>query len=389
MDFRKSDEMKVLFVNYAHLDSNSGIHIFNLANQLTELGAECTVCVPKQKETVAALGEPSFETLNIADFHKNKSGRTFDLIHFWTPRQVVRKMAVKLLGMYPCPYVVHLEDNEEFLIEAYTGLSPRTLSRLPSFLLDLVIPSYMSHPIRYKRFLARANGITVITDALRNFSPVNIPSEIVWAGYQEDLDWDMPRDFGFKQRLGIADRNFVVVYTGNVHAANRQEVGSLYQAIALMRSRGYAVKLVRTGMDHVRFLDSSLNAMKNEFCIDLGRVPRSQLPSILSIADALVQPGTPGPFNDYRFPSKVPEYLASGRPLVLPKANIGMVLKDHEECLLLEKGDAVEIAQKLEELFSNEVLRKKIGSAGRNFAEQHLKWNHIAGKLYSFYLSLV
>lgn len=379
--------MKVLFVNYSQLDSNSGIHIFNLANQLTQLGVECTVCVPQQKEAVLALGKPLFETLNIADFQRNKTGSTFDLIHFWTPREVVRRMAVKLLGMYSCPYLVHLEDNEEFLIEAYTGLPPRMLRHFPSFLLDLFMPSYMSHPIRYKRFLAQANGLTFITDALRNLYPVSVPSEIIWAGYQEDMEWDMPTDFGLKRRLGIADTDFVVVYTGNVHKANLQEVANLYQAVMLMRHRGYEVKLVRTGLDQIRFPGAALNNWKDDNNIELGRIPRSQLPSVLSIADVLVQPGMPGPFNDYRFPSKLPEYLASGKPVMLPKTNIGLYLKDKEECLLLEKGDAFDIAQKLEFLLLNETLRNKIGFAGRKFAERHLKWSSIAGKLRSFYRS--
>lgn len=379
--------MKVLFVNYHHLDSNSGIHIFNLANQLTQLGVDCTVCVPIQKEAVTALGKPLFETLNIADFQRNKTGSTFDLIHFWTPREVVRRMAAKLLGMYSCPYLVHLEDNEEFLIEAYSGLPPSVLRRFPSFLLDLYIPSYMAHPIRYKSFLEQANGLTVITDALQNLYPVSVPSEIIWAGYQEDLEWHRAPDFGLKRRLGIKDADYVVVYTGNVHKANRQEVASLYQAIALLRLRGYGVKLVRTGMDQIRFSGAALKNWKDDNNIELGRIPRNQLPSVLSIADVLVQPGKPGPFNDYRFPSKLSEYLASGKPLVLPRTNIGLHLKDHEECLLLERGDALEIAEKLEVLFSSETLRKKIGSGGRIFAEQHLKWSHITAKLYSFHLS--
>lgn len=268
------------------------------------------------------------------------------------------------------------------------GLTPQALARFPSFLLDLITPSYISHPLQYKKFLSEAKGITVIMDALRIFSPVSIPTEVIWAGYQEDMEWDMPTDFELKRRLGIADTDFVVVYTGNVHQANLQEVAGLYQAVALMRLRGYAVKLVRTGLNQIRFPGAALNDWRNDNNIELGRIPRNQLPSVLSIADVLVQPGSPGPFNDYRFPSKLPEYLASGKPVVLPKANIGLSLKDNEECLLMEKGDGLEISEKLEVLFLNEDLRKRIGSAGRTFAKQYLKWSTIAEKLHSFYLSL-
>jgi glycosyltransferase involved in cell wall biosynthesis len=55
----------------------------------------------------------------------------------------------------------------------------------------------------------------------------------------------------------------------------------------------------------------------------------------------------------------------------------------------LDKGDAVDVAEKLELLLSNKALRSKIGSGGRQFAEQYLQWSRIAGSLYSFYISLL
>ena len=62
----------------------------------------------------------------------------------------------------------------------------------------------------------------------------------------------------------------------------------------------------------------------------------------------LVQPGRPDAFNDYRFPSKLPEFLASGRPVMLPRTNIGLHLEDGVEALLLGHGDADEIADKVD-----------------------------------------
>jgi glycosyltransferase involved in cell wall biosynthesis len=381
--------MKVLFVNYQHLDTNSGIHIFNLANHLTRLGVECTVCVPKKKEMVLALGEALFEVVNIKDIYRLKTKINVDLIHVWTPREVVRKITQELLGIYSCPFIVHLEDNEEFMTEVFTGFPLHILKHFPAFLLNLVIPSRLSHPIRYKEFLANAGGITVNIESLKKFCPINVPNETIWAGYQEDLQWDMPVDLEFKHRLGITNSELMVVYTGNVHLVNRQEVASLYQAIWLIRQRGFPVKLIRTGKDFVSFLDGGLNRHKKDYCLELGHLPRRNLPSVLSIADILIQPGIPDQFNNYRFPSKLPEYLASGKPVILPKANIGLYLKDKEECLLLEKGDAFDIAEKLELLLLNEPLRNKIGAGGRKFAEEHLKWGNIASKLQSFYFSLL
>jgi hypothetical protein len=52
---------------------------------------------------------------------------------------------------------------------------------------------------------------------------------------------------------------------------------------------------------------------------------------LLALADLLVQPGKPDAFNDYRFPSKLPEFLSVGRPVILPDTNIAkhMVHRRH------------------------------------------------------------
>jgi hypothetical protein len=94
----------------------------------------------------------------------------------------------------------------------------------------------------------------------------------------------------------------------------------------------------------------------------------------LNLADVLVQPGHESAFNDYRFPCKLPEFLATGKPVILPKANLGRYLRDGEECLLLETGDAAEIADKVQRVLEDRRLGERIGQAGREFAMRELDW---------------
>lgn len=374
-----------MFVNYHHLDSNSGLHISGLANELTRLGVECSVCVPDHKEMAASVSKPTYEVLTFREAHAGRSRRTFDLIHAWTPRQIVRRATQALQREYSCPYLVHLEDNEEYLVAARTRMPFRLLKRLPAFLLDAVIPRGMIHPRRYKDFLAGASGITIIMDTLRAFCPSDVPQEVIWAGYESDLPWGHPPDAAFRRRLGIAEDEFVVAYTGNAHIVNRGEVAGLYRAIDLLNARGCRVTLVRTGIDYRPLPLPQLRQIRSNYCRELGHIPRADLPSVLSIAHVLVQPGKSDPFNDYRFPSKLPEYLASGRPVLLPGANIGRYLVDQEQCVWLTDGDAADIAQNLQMLFSSEALRNRIGAGGREFANTRLQWGAIAAKLHTFY----
>lgn len=380
--------MHIVFVNYHHLDSNSGIHIFNLANQLSKRGVTCTVCVPNHKERADALGTRHFDVQTFAEAKRLMQTGRVDLIHAWTPRENVRKMVEILARGYDAPYVVHLEDNEEAILESNLGMPVKLLRNLPEKQLNSLIPEHLSHPVRYRQFLENARGLTMVMDTLQIFGPENEAKEVIWPGYEEELGWHRLPDHALRQRLGIAPQEYVVVYTGNVHNANRKEVFSLYLAVGLLNRRGVPTRLVRTGTDYVRLYDKQLK-MLDQYCISLGHLPRTDLPALLSIADALVQPGKADAFNVYRFPSKLPEYLASGKPVLLPAANIGRFLKDEEEAILLKEGNALEIAQKLEALFPDRAQRERIGEGGRLFAEKNLKWSLGAEKLLNFYKKLL
>jgi len=379
--------VNVVFVNHNSFASNSAVHVFHLANELVQLGVDCAVAVPKDVHTVRDLGTPRFRARTYEELLRSPAGeRGPTLVHAWTPREIVRCYTEKLAARLGCGYVVHLEDNEESILERMLGPSAvAEIRRRP----EADIPESLSHPVRYRRFLAGATGVTALIDRLLEFKPAGVPGQIFWPAFDADLDWGMARDERLREQLGIATSERVVVYTGNVHPANQQEVSSLYLALALLRRRGIRVRLVRTGIDFVPPHEPALSDAMREIVIQLGVRPRSELPAILSLADVLVQPGGSDPFNDYRFPSKLPEFFASGKPVLLPRSNIGRRLVDGEQCLLLEAGNALEIARKLEPLMDDGERRRRIGAAGRAFALEHLSWPKAAHDLNAFYQSLV
>ncbi len=244
--------MHILFVAYSHLDNNSGIHIFNIANHLTRAGVHVTVCVPSGKEKSLAVGQPQFETIDFSDLEYERwSGierhGAVDLIHAWTPREVVRRMVVKLVHQLNCQYVVHMEDNEEGIVEANTKFPIAELETLSEQQLDNVIGRGMSYPKQYREFIRHAQGLTAVMDKLFEFKPTDMPGLVFWPGYEEELDWSSLADDRLRNQLGIAEDEYVLVYTGNVHATNVQEVTSLYLAVAFLNSRGIRVKLISDG----------------------------------------------------------------------------------------------------------------------------------------------
>jgi glycosyltransferase involved in cell wall biosynthesis len=380
--------MKVLFASYSAPDSNSGIHIFNLANHLVEAGVEAVVAVPAHKERVETLGAARFRTLQFDELLEPGSIQSFDLIHAWTPRRNVQHFVERLLRRQETPYIVHLEDNEDAVLTMRAGLLAPVARRLPAPVLDLLLRPTMSNPRRYPDFLRGASGLTMVIDALRGFCPPGIPRHLLWAGFEDALPWDRSPDRSLRGALHLAEDELIIAYTGNVHAGNWADVSDLYHAVDLLARRGVRIRLLRTGTNHLRAFPWRAAGLRSQYAIELGRLPRAQLPSVLSIADVLVQPGRPGSFNDFRFPSKLPEFLASGKPVILPRTNIGLHLKNEQECLLLERAGPVDIADKVQHLLEDPGLRARIGAGGRRFAHERLRWSRLAKGLIQFHRSV-
>jgi glycosyltransferase involved in cell wall biosynthesis len=382
--------VNILFVNYHDFSSNSAIHIYHYANHLVEKGLDCGVCVPRNKESIEVIGTAKFAIYNFRDLKKIKfrNGAGPDLIHAWTPREIVGSFTKRIAEHYVCPYIVHLEDNEEAIVEAKYKVKAEHLRELPEKIVTRLMDKHYSHPIKYKEFLNGSNGVTTIIQTLLEFKPSQIPGKVVWPGYDKTLFHKRSVDIALKKKLGIPDGYHTIVYSGNVHHSNQNEVYSLYLAVAALNRKGIHVKLVRTGRDFVHFKDSVISNAGDCF-VELGFIDREMLPKVLSLADAFVQPGKSDAFNDYRFPSKLPEFFAMGKPVILPKTNIGNYLTEGNNCILLQEGSAVEIADKLEILLKDSNLRERIGENGRLYAENHFDWSINTEVLYEFYRQII
>ena len=73
-------------------------------------------------------------------------------------------------------------------------------------------------------------------------------------------------------------------------------------------------------------------------------------------------------FNEYRLPSKLPEFFIMGKPVILPNVNVGRFIEDNQEGLLLEKGDALDIISKIKLIIADKELSQRLSNGGHLFA---------------------
>jgi glycosyltransferase involved in cell wall biosynthesis len=380
--------MKIVLLSNSHLNCNTGFHIISIVNALGDLGVECTVAVPPGSNSNGAEKGLQAKVIDTDQLVNSIQLERPDLIHLWTPREENRRVLGRIRETYICPYCVHFEDNEYHLTRISYGLSENEFKRWISTALNAEVPGHLTNPAKLASLLENSAGMTALVDELLEFKPGNIPGVVIWPGFDEDLSWGMKCDRAYRRELGIGDDEFVVTYTGNMHPANCAEIRSLYLAVALVNRCGTRLRLVRTGEDYAALADTGEELLRAN-ALELGMQPRSELPRLLSIADVLVQPGQADAFNTYRFPSKLPEFLASERPVVLPKCNIGKHLTDGYNSVLLNEGNALEIARVLERLLPDEAAMRLIGEQGRLFAIKHLRWAISARTLLTFYESII
>jgi O-antigen biosynthesis protein len=370
--------MNILFVMYGDFGTNSAHPMAMHARHLRALGHECVAAVPGNLGSIEHVHEPAFRPVLYDDALAApeslfSDGRAADILHAWTPREGVRKLVTRYLAERPTAWVIYLEDNESWIARtalAATGLTADVLLQHSEDVISTWTPDGLAHVLRYEAFVGLADGAVVIQDKLASEVPPWVPCDTVMPGV--DLRFFAPRerDAALKERYGVRPGERVVVYPGGLNDFTRPGIEALCLAVGLLNRGGTPCRLLRSGPVALDFLER-LPPEAAQAVVDLGPLPRAELPALLALADVLVQPGKPEPFEDLRLPGKLPELFASGRPVVLPDTNIAHLLRDGVEALVHRSGAPEEIAAKCLALFADPARAASIGAAGRRFAEAH------------------
>lgn len=383
--------LNVLFLLPGSFASNSALHVAALANELCLAGHSCTVAVPHDLGTLTHHRSPLFRGLLHPDAESGvifPDGREPQIIHAWTTRENVRQLTEKLRARHGARVVVHLEDNEQEILALSLGRPVAELEKMSAVELAPLVPADLTHPHHGRKFLAQADGVTVIIDKLRELVPGDRPCQTIWPAADARYFHARPRPADFRRTLEATPGESVLFYHGNVHAANAAEVRELYLAVLQLNRAGSPVTLIRSGLDRVDFL-GALAGEVAPHVLSLGQIlHHHHLPPLLALADIFVQPGRADAFNDYRFPSKLPEFFSIGRPVVLPRTNLGTQVRHGTDAYVLDRADAASIATAVTELRRDRVLYDRLSAGALAFAEQHFSWRRSAEALAKFYQTL-
>lgn len=240
--------------------------------------------------------------------------------------------------------------------------------------------------------LKQFDGIYVISNALKKYFTsivksdvhVEIINMIVDSGRFKNVN--LNPDFDYKY----------IVYCGTLNS-EKDGVDILVEAYCSSIEAGRIpqdVKLMLIG-DFVddKFRTSIESIIKKNNCrgniVFTGKLERDKIPPILNNASALA---LARPFNKQSeggFPTKLGEYLATGKPVIITAiGEIEKFLKDGYNSFIAKSDDIDSFSQKIEEVFSDYSRALVIGRNGRLLTENEFNYLKQARKLASFIESL-
>lgn len=265
-------------------------------------------------------------------------------------------------GAAPLILSFHLYvENAPSLIRAISTFHYMTISRLMFRDCDrIIVPTESYRSFLMSRFNISSKKINVI--------PCGI-----------DLDLFNPKKFEkgkAKKGLGKSSGK-TVLFLGrlDVQGAEQKGLHYLLEAVPMVAKEFSDVKFVIAGGgERLRyFRDLCRKSGIVPYVEFMGKVPRSQIPMIFSIADVFVLPSLYESFGIV-----LCEAMAMKKPIVATRIRgIVDVVDDGKTGFLVEPKNSRELAHAILEILSDDALANRLGEAGRKSVEKKYDWNFV------------
>lgn len=163
-----------------------------------------------------------------------------------------------------------------------------------------------------------------------------------------------------------------VIYCGS--CGQNGEVAGLLQAFAQVAADfpQWNVQIIGCISDEAQMteLKALITRLRLEGRIEFtGERPRNEIPLLLAKGSLMALPRAGGIFSQAGFPTKLGEYLASGRPVVVTNTgDIPQYLQDRVNAFLTPPGDTAAFARALRYVMSHPEEAREAGRRGREVA---------------------
>jgi glycosyltransferase involved in cell wall biosynthesis len=406
--------MRITYVGYGDFHYFAGMkQLYHFAQEVCRQGHQAQILIAGSAETARVMHEPPSADIVEMRFSgpllsKAVRGRVKafqpDIIHVWTPRFLPALAGWQLHQLTNALVILDHEDDEDYHLHymrrSWTQnwqTSWRRLAKPAIKARNAIRPWFQpltesGNPTRPAREAFTYQRLTKATSAHTAISPNLVawakgqwperPVHLLYPGANLKLFSPTPPDALLLADLGLVGRS-VLVYSGTMSIIMfRWFLDVLENVIREIPD----VALLLIGEDSFRAEAKQLAVERGleSSCHLIGQQPYTEVPRFLSLANVLLQhPLDLG--NEMRLPAKLPEYLATGKPIITFAAGIGQTLEDGIHVRKLFSPDPLEAATLVKELLQDPVLSQALGESARQIASDRFDWTKNGRALVGIY----
>jgi len=188
-----------------------------------------------------------------------------------------------------------------------------------------------------------------------------------------------------RKKIGLRVDGRVVVHSG-LSTLDMPYLRGLFQAI---HRRDPQAEFLLLGADRPTVARLSRGSQFAAQVRAIGYVPQAQMGELLACGDVMLLPLSGEGYNLARFPNRMGDFLAAGRPVVtnssgepgqfVQRVGSGLAVEDTPEA----------VAEAVHRLLEDRGLASEMGRRGRIAAEQELAWEHLTPIAEKFYQRLL
>lgn len=302
----------------------------------------------------------------------------YDIVHALETRPATIYPVLSLLRRRPTPWLTDWID--------WWGRGGLITDRRPRWyqLLFGTLETYYEEAFR-----AHASGLTVISrDLAVRAQSLGVPADrICWIPGGANTDLFRPVEKQEARRLlGLPAGAPILVFSG---VDVRIDFRLVLETFVRVRRQRPDARLLVTGGDLGPWAATARAYGILDGIVQAGLVPLPELPAYLSAADVLLLPFADRVANLGRWPNKIGDYMAIGRPIVTNPTGEMRRLLEQQPVGLLAAPEAEDMAAKVQWLLDHPAEADAMGQHARRLARTTFNWDHIIGRLERFYLQTI